>query len=78
LLQGLAVDTDVMNQVNMMSRVLMSRPNLEKVAQETDLALRASTPQDFQRMIDSLPNFTAQQNRIERRHQQYFLSDVSG
>lgn len=55
LLQGLAVNTDVMNQVNMMSRVLMSRPNLEKVAQETDLALRATTPESFQRMIDTLP-----------------------
>ena len=55
LLQGLAVNTDVMNQVNMMSRVLMSRPNLEKVAQETDLALRAPTPESFQRMVDTLP-----------------------
>ncbi|HYM34655.1 MAG TPA: XrtA system polysaccharide chain length determinant, partial [Steroidobacteraceae bacterium] len=55
LLQGLAVNTDVMNQVNMMSRVLMSRPNLEKVAQETDLALRAPTPEAFQRMVEGLP-----------------------
>ncbi len=55
LLQGLAVNTDVMNQANMMSRVLMSRPNLEKVAHETDLALRAPTPEGFERMIDSLP-----------------------
>jgi len=55
LLQGLAVNTDVMNQANMMSRVLLSRPNLEKVAQETDLALRAPTPEGFQRMIDTLP-----------------------
>lgn len=55
LLQGLAVNTDVMNQVNMMSRVLMSRPNLEKVAQETDLYLRAPTPEAFQRMVEGLP-----------------------
>jgi polysaccharide chain length determinant protein (PEP-CTERM system associated) len=55
LLQGLAVNTDVMNQVNMMSRVLMSRPNLEKVAQQTDLYLRAPTPEGFQRMIEGLP-----------------------
>jgi len=55
LLQGLAVNTDVMNQVNMMSRVLMSRPNLEKVAQETDLSLRAPTPEAFQRLIEGLP-----------------------
>ncbi len=55
LLQGLAVNTDVMNQANMMSRVLMSRPNLEKVAQQTDLYLRAPTPEAFQRMIEGLP-----------------------
>lgn len=55
LLQGLAVNTDVMNQANMMSRVLMSRPNLEKVAQETDLSLRAPTPEAFQKMIEKLP-----------------------
>lgn len=55
LLQGLAVNTDVMNQVNMMSRVLMSRPNLEKVAQQTDLYLRAPTPEGFQRMVEGLP-----------------------
>lgn len=55
LLQGLAVNTDVMNQVNMMSRVLMSRPNLEKVARQTGLALRVSTPDEFERLIDSLP-----------------------
>jgi len=55
LLQGLAVNTDVMNQVNMMARVLMSRPNLEKVAQETDLSLRAPTPEEFQRLVEGLP-----------------------
>jgi polysaccharide chain length determinant protein (PEP-CTERM system associated) len=55
LLQGLAVNTDVMNQVNMMSRVLMSRPNLEKVAQQTDLYLRAPTPEGFQSLVEGLP-----------------------
>jgi polysaccharide chain length determinant protein (PEP-CTERM system associated) len=55
LLAGLAVATDPVTQVNMMSRVLMTRPNLEKVARETDLALRAKTPESFQRLVDSLP-----------------------
>jgi polysaccharide chain length determinant protein (PEP-CTERM system associated) len=55
LLQGLAVNTDVMNQVKMMERVLMSRPNLEKVAQQTDLYLRTPTPEEFQSMIAGLP-----------------------
>jgi polysaccharide chain length determinant protein (PEP-CTERM system associated) len=55
LLSGLAVDTNVQNRVAMMSQVLMSRPNLEKVARETDLYLRAPTQEDFARMVDKLP-----------------------
>ncbi len=55
LLAGLAVATDPVTQVNMMSRVLMTRPNLERVARETDLALRADSPESFQRLVDSLP-----------------------
>ena len=49
LLAGLAVTTDPVSQVNMMARVLMTRPNLEKVARETDLALRAKTPEQARR-----------------------------
>jgi polysaccharide chain length determinant protein (PEP-CTERM system associated) len=55
LLTGLAVDTNVQNRVAMMSQVLMSRPNLEKVARETDLYLRAPTQEDFARLVDKLP-----------------------
>jgi polysaccharide chain length determinant protein (PEP-CTERM system associated) len=55
LLSGLAVDTNVQNRVAMMSQVLMSRPNLEKVARETDLYLRAPTPEAFARLVDTLP-----------------------
>lgn len=55
LLSGLAVDTNVQNRVAMMSQVLMSRPNLEKVARETDLYLRAPTQEDFARLVDKLP-----------------------
>ena len=35
LLQGIAVNRDVMSQVAMMQAVMLSRPNLEKVARET-------------------------------------------
>lgn len=51
LLSGLAVGTDVISQVNMMSRVLLARPNLEKVARDTDLALRAETPEAFEQLL---------------------------
>ena len=54
LLQGLAVSQDVMGQVGMMQAVMLSRPNLEKVAQKTDLMLAAETPQQQQAVVDSL------------------------
>jgi polysaccharide chain length determinant protein (PEP-CTERM system associated) len=37
-----------------MSRVMMGRPNLERVARETDLSLRAPDSESFERMIDDL------------------------
>lgn len=54
LLSGLAVDSNVMSQVNMMSTVLLSRPNLDRVARDTDLYLRANTPQQQERLIEGL------------------------
>jgi polysaccharide chain length determinant protein (PEP-CTERM system associated) len=54
LLSGLAVNRDVMSQVGMMQAVMLSRPNLEKVAQETDLMLDARTREEQEAVIDSL------------------------
>ena len=56
LLSGLAVNTDVANRVNMMSRVLMGRPNLERVAKETDLYLRAPDQESFELLVGQLAN----------------------
>jgi polysaccharide chain length determinant protein (PEP-CTERM system associated) len=54
LLSGLAVDRDVMSQVGMVQAVMLSRPNLEKVAQKSDLMLDARTRRDQEAIIDSL------------------------
>jgi polysaccharide chain length determinant protein (PEP-CTERM system associated) len=54
LLTGLAVDRDVMSQVGMMQAVMLSRPNLEKVALKTDLMLDTTTRQEQEAVIDSL------------------------
>ncbi len=54
LLTGLAVNRDIMSQVGMMQTVMLSRPNLEKVAQKTDLLLDANDRRAQEAVIDSL------------------------
>lgn len=54
LLEGIAVNRDVMGQVAMMQAVMLSRPNLEKVARQTDLFLDAPGPAQQERVLDSL------------------------
>jgi polysaccharide chain length determinant protein (PEP-CTERM system associated) len=54
LLKDIAVQRDVMGQVAMMQAVMLSRPNLEKVAKVTDLFLDAPTRLQQERVIDEL------------------------
>jgi polysaccharide chain length determinant protein (PEP-CTERM system associated) len=54
LLTGLAVNQDVMSQVAMMQTVMLSRPNLEKVANKNDLLLKAKTQREAEMAIDDL------------------------
>ena len=54
LLRGLAVETDVRQRLRLMTRSLLSRPNLEKVARMTDLDLRARTPEEMERLLNDL------------------------
>ena len=55
LLQGLAINTgDTQRTIFLMTRTLLSRPNLEKVMRMTDLDLQAKTDIDKDRIIDDL------------------------
>ena len=54
LLQGVAVDNDVEAQLAIMRETLLSRPNLEKVARQTDLDLEAHTDAEYDAMIEDL------------------------
>ncbi|HHQ41835.1 MAG TPA: chain length-determining protein [Chromatiales bacterium] len=54
LLRGLAVETDVRQRLRLMTRSLLSRPNLEKVARMTDLDLKARTPEEMERLLNDL------------------------
>ena len=54
LLAGLAVQPNTTQQVEVMARTLISRPNLEKVARITDLDLNAKNPAQLESIINSL------------------------
>jgi polysaccharide chain length determinant protein (PEP-CTERM system associated) len=54
LLKGLAVQPNVMGQVEMMQTLMLSRPNLERVARETDLFLDARTPEQQVTVVNNL------------------------
>ena len=54
LLPGNARETDVMSEVELMTRALMSRPNLLDVAQKTDLDLRAGTDREMDDLINAM------------------------
>jgi polysaccharide chain length determinant protein (PEP-CTERM system associated) len=54
LLHGLAVQPDVRGRLKLMTQTLLSRPNLETVADKTGLALRATTPAETDALLTRL------------------------
>jgi len=53
-LGDIASPTDVMSEVAVVVREIVSRPNLAEVARNTDLALRALTDEEFEALLTSL------------------------
>lgn len=54
LLRGIAADPNIISEVDLMQRTLLSRPNLEKVTHMADLNLKARTRVDQDELIASL------------------------
>lgn len=54
LLKGLAVETDPAEQLQVMTRVLLSRDNLLVVMRETDMDLAVDTPEEREEMVQEL------------------------
>ncbi len=54
LLSGLAAEPNVEQQIKLMTRQLVSRPTLEKVARMTDLDVKAKTPEQTEAMLNDL------------------------
>lgn len=59
LMQGLTAPQNTMNEVQLLTRVVLTRPNLEKIAYATDLDLRARSQDEMEALITRL------QSRIE-------------
>ena len=79
LLQDLAVNTNVMSEVRMMTEVLLSRPQLERVARETDLDLRADSAEEMDLLIETLREKVkvigaAPQNALVEQNDMYTIS----
>jgi polysaccharide chain length determinant protein (PEP-CTERM system associated) len=58
LLQGIAVRSNVDQQVQIMQRTLLSRPNLQQVVRMTDLDLQAQTANQREAIVDRLQQNT--------------------
>ncbi|VAW54757.1 Lipopolysaccharide biosynthesis chain length determinant protein [hydrothermal vent metagenome] len=54
LLEGLAVESDVETGLNIMSRMLLSRKNLEDVIRQTDMDLNIDSAAEMDRLVESL------------------------
>jgi polysaccharide chain length determinant protein (PEP-CTERM system associated) len=54
LLAGMATLPNVEQQVGIMSRTLLSRPNVERVMRMVDLDVRATTPREHEQQVDQL------------------------
>ena len=54
LLKGLTFSTNTAQRVKLVTRTLLSRPNMEKLARMTDLDLKAMTPAGMEALLDNL------------------------
>jgi polysaccharide chain length determinant protein (PEP-CTERM system associated) len=54
LMLGLAIQPDIEQQVTMLARTLITRPNMEKLMRSSDIDLLALTPRERDRLIDDL------------------------
>lgn len=56
LLRGISMDSSLQAQVDLLSRTLMSRPNLEKLVSKTDLDHQVNSPAERQALVARLGN----------------------
>ena len=54
LLKGLTVEANPTEKIEIMTKTLLSRNNLEQIALKSDLDLKTSSDAEFQRLVDEL------------------------
>lgn len=54
LLKGLTIEPNLQQRLDLMTRTLLSRPNLEKLARMTDMDLSAKTPEQMEALLNRL------------------------
>lgn len=54
LLRGIAVESSLQDELDLLQHMLLSRPNLERIIAKTDLQLQATTPFETERLVESL------------------------
>jgi len=68
LLKGLALETDAVDELQVMTRVLLSRDNLLSVIRETDMDLAAETPEDREKLVIGLANaIVVEESKVTKR-----------
>lgn len=56
LLAGLTIQPDVNSQLRLMTRLIFSRPNIEKIAKMTDLDLTAKDEKSMEKLVERIQN----------------------
>lgn len=54
LMRGIAVDSNILTQVDLIQRTLLSRPNLQRVSHMADLDLAARSPSETEEVMNDL------------------------
>lgn len=73
LLRGIAFETSFLSDASLLlSKQLLTRPNLEEVARKVDLDLRARTPEEFDAIIQNL----ASRIKITRASREESMYDI--
>ena len=74
LMSGMAVLTNTEQQVNMLSRTLISRPNVEKLVRMADLDLKATSKSEQEALIDRVTRNLSIQTAGNSANNLYLLS----